>query len=417
MKYRTDSRTARRGLKASNKPYTARIGPNVYLTYRRSKSQAEGRFGVRVYIGDGKYKEKSLATADDVQDSNGSTVLTFDQAQQLARSVAKGLVVGDRASLAPLTVTDAVSDYLEYQQARSKSYDHTRAMAEAHITPSLGRLLIADLTTQRVRKWHLDLAKAPARLRGKAVRKHSPKDADAVRRRRATANRILTVLKAALNMAFRDGYVDTDTAWRRVQPFPNVDAPRVRFLTLQESKRLINCSDPYLRPLVRAALLTGARYGEVTALRVEDYDATAGTIYIRDSKSGKPRHIPLTDEGQGFFEEVAAGRSRTKPMFVRANGEPWGKSHQSRPLKQAAAKAKLTDVSFHILRHTYGSFLAAEGVPLQVIASALGHADTRTTEKHYAHLLPDFVADTIRANLPTFSKDKPKVRQLKGRRK
>ncbi len=411
--HRIDTRTARRHLRPRNAPYTAKLGRDVYLTYRRNRSQSEGRWGVRVYAGDGKYSVAALATADDHQDADGSSVLDYDQAQQRGRSIAKGLAKGDRDTLAPITVNDAIADYLEFQQDHRKSYEQTRTMAEAHIKPTLGRLVIAELTTQRVRKWHSALAKAPALLRGKAVRKHSLMDADAVRRRRATANRVLTVLKAALNFAFHESHVDDDTAWRRVKPFPNVDAPRVRFLTFAESKRLINSADSCLRPLIRAALLTGARYGELAQLVVADYDATAGTIYIRESKGGKPRHVPLTEEGQGFFEEIAAGRFRNKALFTRENGEPWGKSHQSRPLRIAAAKAKLTDVSFHILRHTYGSFLAAEGVPLQVIAAALGHADTRTTEKHYAHLLPDFVADTIRANLPTFSKDKPKVRQLR----
>jgi integrase len=227
---------------------------------------------------------------------------------------------------------------------------------------------------------------------------------------------VLTVLKAGLNYAFRESYVDDDTAWRRVKPFHNVDAPRVRFLNVTEAKRLVNCSDPDLRKLVRGALLTGARYGELTALRVEDYD-DAGSIYIRDSKSGKPRHIPLNDEGQGFLEEVTAGRPGSATLFVRDDGSAWGKNHQARQLKEATTKAKLEGVSFHILRHTYGSFLAAKGVPLQVIAAALGHADTRTTEKHYAHLQPDHIANAIRDNLPKLSKAKPKVRQMKARRK
>lgn len=364
-------------------------------------------------MGEGKYAVAPLATANDFQDADGSIILDYDQAQHRGRSVAKGMAQGDRDTLAPITVSDAIADYLEYQQDHRKSYEQTRTMAEAHVKPILGRLVISELTTPRVRRWHSDLAKAPARLRGNAVRDHSPNDADAVRRRRATANRVLTVLKAALNFAFREGYVDDDTAWRRVKPFPNVDAPRVRFLTLAESQRLINVADAELRPLIRAALLTGARYGELAKMVVSDYDAGAGTIYICESKGGKPRHVPLTDEGQGFFEELTAGRPRGAKVFVRSNGKPWGKSHQARPLKAAAAKAKLTDVSFHVLRHTYGSFLAAEGVPLQVIAAALGHADTRTTEKHYAHLLPDFVADTIRANLPTLGKERRKVHQLK----
>lgn len=56
-------------------------------------------------------------------------------------------------------------------------------------------------------------------------------------------------------------------------------------------------------------------------------------------------------------------------------------------------------VSFHILRHTYASVLAMRGVPLGVIAAQLGHADTRMTERHYAHLAPNYVADTVRAAL------------------
>ena len=57
-------------------------------------------------------------------------------------------------------------------------------------------------------------------------------------------------------------------------------------------------------------------------------------------------------------------------------------------------------LSFHILRHSYGSALAMNGVPMAVIAAALGHSDTRMTEKHYAALAPSYVADAIRANLP-----------------
>ena len=57
-------------------------------------------------------------------------------------------------------------------------------------------------------------------------------------------------------------------------------------------------------------------------------------------------------------------------------------------------------VSFHVLRHTHGSTLAMRGVPFGVIAEQLGHADTRMTEKHYAHFAPSYVADTIRLNFP-----------------
>jgi integrase len=80
----------------------------------------------------------------------------------------------------------------------------------------------------------------------------------------------------------------------------------------------------------------------------------------------------------------------------------WGKSHQLRPMLEACKQAKINPaISFHVLRHTHGSTLAIRGVPMGVIAEQLGHADTRMTEKHYAHLAPSYVADTIRANFPT----------------
>ena len=79
----------------------------------------------------------------------------------------------------------------------------------------------------------------------------------------------------------------------------------------------------------------------------------------------------------------------------------WGASHQKRPLDEASARAEITPaVNFHILRHTHGSHLAMNGVPMGVIAAQLGHADTRMTEKHYAHLAPSYIAQTIRANFP-----------------
>ena len=61
--------------------------------------------------------------------------------------------------------------------------------------------------------------------------------------------------------------------------------------------------------------------------------------------------------------------------------------------------AGVEHAGFHILRHTYGSKLAMAGVPMAVIAEALGHADERITRKHYAHLAPSYVRDAVRGGL------------------
>jgi integrase len=91
-----------------------------------------------------------------------------------------------------------------------------------------------------------------------------------------------------------------------------------------------------------------------------------------------------------------------KANTANTDGGKWGASHQIRPMVEASKRAKIAPaVSFHVLRHTHGSALAMRGVPMAVIAEQLGHADTRMTEKHYAHLSGGYVADTIRAHFPT----------------
>jgi integrase len=147
--------------------------------------------------------------------------------------------------------------------------------------------------------------------------------------------------------------------------------------------------------------LTGCRYGELTGLRVSDFNATARKITVRLSKSGKARHVALNDEGCKFFASLTADRAPRDLIFCRGDGGTWGVSHQQRPLVEASKVAKLDPaISFHILRHTYASALAMKGVPMGVIAAQLGHSDTRMTEKHYAHLAPSYVADTVQAMLP-----------------
>ena len=155
--------------------------------------------------------------------------------------------------------------------------------------------------------------------------------------------------------------------------------------------------------MVEAALFTGCRYSELARLKCEDFNRDSATLSIRLAK-GNVRHVVLTDEAKAAFERWTASRAITDSVFLRADGNIWGTSHQKRPLEDASAKARISPpVNFHILRHTHASHLAMNGVPIAVIAKQLGHADTRMTEKHYAHLAPSYVAQTIRANFPTLA--------------
>ena len=206
-----------------------------------------------------------------------------------------------------------------------------------------------------------------------------------------------------MNHAFHEGHAVSDEPWRKAKPFREADAPVVRYLTLDECRRLVNGAEGAFRDLVRAAMLTGCRYGELTRLRAGDVNHVTGTVTLRETKAGKPRHVALTDEGRALMAELTASCAADVLVFLRDDGKAWGPSHQQRPLDAASAAARLNPpATFHMLRHTYASTLAMKGVPMGVIAAQLGHADTRITERHYAHLAPNYVADTVRAALPSF---------------
>src|SRR5207253_5689388 len=128
----------------------------------------------------------------------------------------------------------------------------------------------------------------------------------------------------------------------------------------------------------------------------------AGTVRVRASKSGRPRHVVLPQEGRDFIAGLAAGKPGSACLFLRGTGRPWAKSEQQRPLATACKAARIDpSVNFHGLRHTYASRLAMRNVPLAVIAAQLGHSDTRMVEKHYGHLAPGYVAETVRAAFGT----------------
>ena len=108
---------------------------------------------------------------------------------------------------------------------------------------------------------------------------------DATRARRATANRNLTVLKAALNHAWQGGKINgSDEAWRKVKPFRGADAARVRYLQIDECARLLNACEPDFRRLVRGALVTGCRYGELCRADVRDFNPDSASLLVRESQ-------------------------------------------------------------------------------------------------------------------------------------
>jgi integrase len=407
-----ETRAARSKLKVSGKPYYKVIGPGLHVGYRKGKRA--GMWVVRRYAGASSYVVETIAEADDYADADGDRVLTFWQAQDRARKLAGA----PARSSGPYKVRDAIADYLTELEGRA-SYVDTRSRLNAYATPVLGDKHVDKLTAEALRIWHRDLAKTPRMIRSKnGAAEHRTQainldDPETARRRKVSANRILGLLKAALNYAFIEGKAASDVEWRRVKPFKDVNRSRASYLTLAQCKRLLNAADSEFRLLARAALETGARYSHLARLRVGDFNPDSGTLHIRPhsqpGKQGKGFHIVLTDEGQEFFGQLVLGRSRDEPLLRRE----WKASEQQRPMRAACVRAKIDPpVGFHQLRHTWASHAVMRGMPLPVVAKNLGHADTRMVERHYGHLAPSYVVDAVRKHAPRFGKTPSNVRAL-----
>lgn len=315
------------------------------------------------------------------------------------------------AHAGPCTVGEAAADYIIWleQEGRSEqTIDNTRGAFTAHINPKFGTTRVDRLTTTQIKGWLSALSRAAPRLRVQAGKRQRYRAVDMTddevrRQRQSAANRVFTYLKSALNLAWRNGKVESDKAWRAVTPFKGADASRARYFLIAECRRLIDASEEDFRDLIRGGLHTGGRFSELARLRAVDFNSDVGTVAVRKSKNGKPRQVVLTDEGCAFFADLVKRASNRDFLFVRADGKPWKKSWQARPMKAACIAAKIDPAGFHTVRHTWASHAVMNGAPLLVVARNLGHRDTRMVERHYGHLAPSYEADAIRAAAPRFA--------------
>jgi integrase len=396
--HRLETRTARTRLPLRQEPYWTLLSEGFHLGYYRGRSVTKWVARHRPPGRAGGYNKTTLGEADDTADADGVRVLDYRQAQDRAREWLR-TVEGGVAVKASYTVGDALDEYLA--AFTKKDLANTKRRAEQFIRPALGHVKLSRLTAAQVRAFHNERANTPARLRtrrGEEQRMRPLDTPEARRRRKATANRDLTVLKAALNLAYSHGRIASDQAWKTVKPFKDVDGARLHYLNDDEARRLVNACGPEFRPIVQASLLTGARWGELRSVTVADVDLRAGTVRLRETKGGAARVSYLEGEGLALFTRHVAGKGSAQLVFPGPDGKRWTDSTQIRRMDEACERANVPPTTFHDLRRTYGARLALAGVPIAVIAQALGHKDERITRKHYAHLSPSYVADTVRTH-------------------
>jgi integrase len=365
---------------------------------------------VRVRLGE-RYVKRSIATADDIAPANSNEVLSYAEAIQRARDWSPD---EENNGQLQLTVADAVDRYLDWYKGHRKSFGRVRNLFKVHVLPELGDKHVDALTPIQLRRWHQGVAAKPARLRGGQERPAITEEAQ--RARRASANHALTALKAALNRAVEDGLCEPG-AWTRVKPFQGVDTARARYLETEEIERLLNSCECDFRELVSAALHTGARYGELAALRVGDYMPEAQAVHLPKTKGGQPRHVYLSEEAVAFFDRLTAGRSSSEHLLTKADGSAWGRNHQYRPMLSACEAAEINPpVGFHQLRHSYASLYLMSGGSLVSLARQLGHSTTRMVEKHYAHLADTWRAEEARKHAPRLGREKKTVVRKRRRK-
>lgn len=212
----------------------------------------------------------------------------------------------------------------------------------------------------------------------------------------ATVNRHLAALSAVCKWAWKE------LGWLPANPVLAITkrteaAGIVRFLSDDERKALITAcresTDPNIYCAVMLALATGARRGNIYALRWEDVDLDRLTLHFRDTKNGEPRRVPIVGPAVAALRDQFE-RDPTGAGWVfkgRKNDAP---ADLDRPWDKARKAAGLVDFRFHDLRHTTASYLTMNGASLAEVAEALGHR-TLVMARRYSHMTGDHTRSVL----------------------
>jgi len=409
--------TSRARLAKRHAPYWARLQEHAQIGYRTGTPETAGHWLVRLTvprIKSGRV-QASLGLADDLDDANGISILSHDQAREKALKWIRGTVAlaEQNKVLKPVqTVAQAIHEYSAFLEIERKSSASVAGTANCYILKHpMAQLPLHAVTVQIVEQWRNGIAESP-RLNRSGKRPKNPKVFDteeeeekAKKKRKATANRVLNILKAALNRAVRGGADGGANEWRLVGGYRGVDSIRTRFLRIEEQQRLVEACAPGICELVQAALLTGLRIGSLAKLKVRDVFLLSKSILLSQSKGGSNLTIPMTTEATEFMARMLHGLRSESLVFLRPDGTPWSKNHHQRPFEEAVEKAGIDRVVFHELRHSFASTLLMAGVNPVALAKAMGHKDTRMIEKHYGHLIPGWAGQEIDRKAPRLDLD------------
>lgn len=267
---------------------------------------------------------------------------------------------------------------------RASTLKLRRLLVKNHVTPHIGTKRITEIARKDIEDLH------------HAVSVKYP----------VAANRAVATVSAILATAVHWGLLERNCA---LGVHRNAEEGRERYLTLQEVKALSLALDESpaqdSADVVRLLLLTGARVGEVVAMRWEHLELDAGvwTKPAATTKQNKLHRVPLSVPAVAVLRKRLEASRRARPgrasKLDRAaqEGNPWvfpgdgrdGHMTTIRSFWAAVCKrAGIQGARVHDLRHTFASLLVSAGESLPIVGALLGHTQAKTTSR-YAHLLDD----------------------------
>ena len=258
------------------------------------------------------------------------------------------------------------SIYLPYAKQYKASWDVDERNFRLHISATLGELRLDDITQRDVEIWFRGLSE-----KGLAS---------------TTCNRILASLKSICALALEYNlFPSGQCPCAKISPL-KIHGVRERYLTDAQATQVmyeLDRSDQPQAKIAKLLILTGARKSEIRKARWEHVHLEQRILTVPVSKSGKPRHIPLSDEAVEVFLSIPKVQGCPWVFPGHASGKPlsdiylfWNKLRR---------KLGLQGIRVHDLRHTFASLLVNAGHSLYEVQKLLGHSDPRTTMR-YAHL-------------------------------
>jgi integrase len=356
-----------------SEPYWgARLGPGRYIGLRKIDGQ-RGSWIAR-------YRDEASADGRRAQHykslGDATEAFDYDAACKAALAWFKEREAGVRTEERG-TVAEACRAYVEDRRqvkGEACAHDAEKRFERTVYSAPLGAVELAKLRTPRIKAWRdeLELSKG-------------------------SANRTLTSLKAALNLAVANRLVSAEVAreWDEVKPYKGANKRRTLFLDLSERRALLGAATGAVKDLIEAVMHTGCRAGElVNALR-SAFDARLCKLTVT-GKTGT-RDIPLSPAAVAFFKRVTKDKLPTAHLLTRDDGKRWEHSDWDELVRAAAEKAKLPQgCCLYTLRHSWISEAISGGMTTLDVARLCG-TSVAMIEKYYGHLVAGAVKERLAA--------------------